>query len=162
MTLFVVSMPSSQSPTVRKFRPGPRRPSLIALSTAPANGLIGMSPDLPAAYSAMCLVAFGTTENFLFQDMYSQIETLRTGRRAVAIFALRQDTNSCSTRVLPSRHAQPAAREVVGQAQGDQDDQPEQAGGDHERRQARAVAHVHEEQDHQGGLERGDAERDDV
>src|SRR5882672_9127407 len=36
---------------------------------------------------------------------------------------------------LASRHAQPAAREVVGQAQGDQDKQPEQAGGDHERRE---------------------------
>jgi len=41
------------------------RPCFTAVSTAPANELMGMLPaPVLVAYSAMCFVALGTTEKF--------------------------------------------------------------------------------------------------
>jgi hypothetical protein len=61
------------------------------------------------------------------------------------------------TEYLASRH--PPAGEVVAHRQRQQNEQPEQA-ADHDRRcQALTVAHVHEEQRDEHGLEHGDAER---
>src|SRR5947209_20219570 len=58
-----------------------------------------------------------------------------------------RDPTQYPDRLLVTGDTEPAARQVVTQAETEQDQEPEQTRGQNERREARAVAHVHEEQD---------------
>ena len=55
---------------------------------------------------------------------------------------------------------QAAAREVIAQCEYDQNQKPNKARGDKHPREARAVAHVHEEEQHQQRFARRNRERD--
>ncbi len=65
--------------------------------------------------------------------------------------------------LMPRHVRHQLAREIIAQGQREQDEQPGDGNQDHHPREPRTDEHVHEEQDHQGGLHRRDDQAaDDV